>query len=124
MSQSPSLGLMVMWFVIVLALIPISLWVLKRSGVAGAVSRAEGCAMRTVGQHVLGQGQRLVTVEVGQGDQRTWLVLGVTPHSIQTVHTMAPQGSAPQDAAVPAPAFAQLLGQWAQRGKQPGQGGA
>ena len=88
MSQSPSLGLMVMWFVIVLALIPISLWVLKRSGVAGQMARTDAAAMRTVGQHVLGQGQRLVTVEVGQGDDRRWLVLGVTPGAITPLHSM------------------------------------
>ena len=120
MSQSPSLGLMVMWFVIVLALIPISLWVLKRSGVAGQMARTDVAAMRTVGQHVLGQGQRLVTVEVGQGEHRTWLVLGVTPHSIQTEHTKPAQAEvdlAPAQAA----GFAHVLGQLRQRGQTSGE---
>ena len=31
---------------------------------------------------------RLVTVEVGQGEQRQWLVLGVTPQGITALHTM------------------------------------
>lgn len=109
MSQSPSLGLMLTWFVVVLALIPLSLWVLKRSGMAQGTVRADGHAMRTVAQHVLGQGQRVVTIEVGQGDERTWLVLGVTPHSIQTLHTMAPQAEAAP--AVVSAGFAQVFDQ-------------
>ena len=109
MSQSPSLGMMLTWFVVVLALIPLSLWVLKRSGMAQGAMRADGHAMRTVAQHVLGQGQRVVTIEVGQGDDRTWLVLGVTPHSIQTLHTMSPQAEATPVAT--ATGFAQVLDQ-------------
>jgi flagellar protein FliO/FliZ len=106
MSQSPSLGLMVMWFLVVLALIPVSLWVLKRSGMAqGRLGQTGG--MRTIAQHAIGPGQRIVTVEVGEGEHRTWLVLGVTAHSIQTLHTLPPQAEAP--AAAPQPGFAALL---------------
>ena len=65
--------------------------------------------IKTVGQLNLGPGQRLLTVEVGQGEDRTWLVLGVTGQSIQTLHTMAPQ-AAPEPAAAPVhPGFAALL---------------
>ena len=43
-----------------------------------------------------------------QGDERKWLVLGVTPAGINTLHTMPPQGDVPS---VPqhALSFAQLL---------------
>ena len=59
----------------------------------------------------------VVTVEVGQGEDRRWLVLGVTPQGISTLHTMAPQaeaaGSVPRTAQ---PAFAQLLQRLRQNG--------
>jgi len=104
-------GMSVVWFVLIVALIPLSLWALKRSGLAtGAMAGAKAAApIKTVGQLNIGPGQRLMTVEVGQGEARTWLVLGVTGQSIQTLHTMAPQ--APVDTAEPAvpPGFAALL---------------
>ena len=64
-------------FVLILALIPAALWLLKRTpmgGVAGGIA-----PMRVVGALPLAPNQRLVTVEVGQGEQRRWLVLGVSP---------------------------------------------
>lgn len=106
-------GMSVVWFVLIVVLIPVSLWVLKRSGLAtGAMGVAGAKAqalIKPVGQLNLGPGQRLVTVEVGQGDDRTWLVLGVTAQHIQTLHTMAPQ--APVEPATPTvhPGFAALL---------------
>jgi flagellar protein FliO/FliZ len=57
----------------------------------------------------LSPSQRVVTIEVGQGEERRWLVLGVTPSSINTLHSMAPQGDAPLAVPGAAPAFAQLL---------------
>ena len=109
-------GASFLWFVFVLALIPASLWLLKRSGLAHGLAGGLGgpgvaAPMKTVGQLNLGPGQRLVTVEVGQGDERTWLVLGVTGQNIQTLHTMAPQAPAEAAAGAPAvhPAFATLL---------------
>ncbi len=104
-------GMSVLWFVLIVGLIPLSLWALKRSGLAtGAATGNKAQALiKPVGQLNIGPGQRLVTVEVGQGDDRTWLVLGVTGQSIQTLHTMPPQVVA--DAATPAvhPGFAALL---------------
>jgi flagellar protein FliO/FliZ len=47
---------------------------------------------------------------VGQGEDRKWLVLGVTAQNITTLHTMAPQAEAPAAGAGPVPQFAQLLG--------------
>ncbi|MDO9286387.1 MAG: flagellar biosynthetic protein FliO [Aquabacterium sp.] len=99
-------------FALILALIPAALWLLKRTPLGGAAS---GTAMRLVGALPLAPNQRIVTVEVGSGDDRRWLVLGVTPAGINTLHTLAPQADAPVAAAPALPAFAQLL-QRQQRG--------
>ena len=105
-------GASLLWFLFVLALIPASLWLLKRSGLAtGLAGGVQAAApMKAVGQLNLGPGQRLLTVEVGQGEARTWLVLGVTGQQIQTLHTMAPQAAElqPTEDSVH-PAFATLL---------------
>jgi flagellar protein FliO/FliZ len=77
-------------FAIVIALIPLALWLLKRTPIGGA---AQGKSMRTVGVLPLSASQRVVTVEVGEGTERRWLVLGVTAQSITALHTMAPQES-------------------------------
>lgn len=94
-----------MWFVAVVAAIPLVLWLLKRTplGAGGG-----GGMLRHVAVLPLSGSQRVVTIEVGHGDTRRWLVLGVTPHSISTLHTMAPQG---ESTVVPTPTatFAQLL---------------
>ena len=94
-------------FVLILALIPAALWLLKRSalGTAGA----GGAGMRLVGSLALSPSQRLLTVEVGSGDERRWLVLGVTAAGIQTLHTLPPQAELPAPSAPGLPLFAQLL---------------
>jgi flagellar protein FliO/FliZ len=97
-----------LWFAVVVAAIPLALWLLKRSPVGGM---AQGQGLRCVGVLPLSGTQRIVTVEVGRGEDRRWLVLGVTPGSITTLHTMAPQGEADAGAAVTMPAtFADWLG--------------
>jgi flagellar protein FliO/FliZ len=63
--------------------------------------------MRTVAMLPISANQRLLTVEVGSGDERKWLVLGVSPGGIHTLHTMAPQ-ALPEAAGAAGP-FAQLL---------------
>ena len=100
-----------MWFVAILVAIPLVLWLLKRTPLGGAGSGGPGLP-RTVGVTMLAPQQRLVTVEVGHGEDRLWLVLGVTPQGIRTLHTMTPQApalpaasSAPQGAA-----FSQMMG--------------
>jgi flagellar protein FliO/FliZ len=100
-----------LWFAAIVALIPVALWLLKRTPL-GAFGGASGQQqLRSVAQLPLSPSQRIVTIEVGQGESRRWLVLGVTPHSISTLHTMEPQPDLPPLAAAPAlPAFAQLLG--------------
>jgi flagellar protein FliO/FliZ len=95
-----------LWFIAIIAMIPCALWLLKRSSVGGATGHG---VMRSVAALPLSASQRIVTVEVGQGDERRWLVLGVTAQSITTLHTMAPQAESPTAATPAAPAFAQLL---------------
>lgn len=96
-----------LWFVAIVAMIPLALWLLKRTPLGAGAGTA---GMRTVAMLPLSASQRIVTVEVGTGDHRTWLVLGVTPGSIQTLHTMLPQDEPPPPV-LPNPntAFAQLL---------------
>ncbi len=78
-------------FAFVVALIPIALWLLRRT----PLGAAHGGPVRVVAALPLAPNQRLVTVEVGHGDERRWLVLGVTPQGISTLHAMAPQADAP-----------------------------
>jgi flagellar protein FliO/FliZ len=92
-------------FALVVALIPVALWLLRRSPIGAAA--AGGRALRSVQTLPLSASQRIVTIEVGQGAERRWLVLGVTPSTITPLHTMAPQDD---PAASPAPPpFGDLL---------------
>ncbi len=96
-----------LWFVVIVAAIPFALWLLKRTplGTAGGAG-----VMKSVAMLPLSTSQRIVTVEVGSGDERRWLVLGVTPSAITTLHTMTP--ATPAEAtpgAVPPAIFAQLF---------------
>ena len=96
-----------LWFIAIIALIPLALWLLKRTPMGGATAHG---LMRSVAVLPISPNQRIVTVEVGQGDQRSWLVLGVTPHNITTLHQMAPQADAAgQAGAAAVTGFAQIL---------------
>ena len=55
---------------------------------------------RLVSTLSLGPQQKVVTVEVGPENARVWLVLGVTPQSIQCLHT-TPAESALASGALP-----------------------
>jgi flagellar protein FliO/FliZ len=111
------------WFFGVIALIPLVLWMVKRSPMGSGLVQGP---VRQVGVMPLSTTQRLVTIEVGQGDDRLWLVLGVTPHSISTLHTMVPGTPAPGllpgaaglagQAVTPQTTFAQLLQRMQGRG--------
>ncbi len=99
-----------LWFAAVVAAIPAVLWLLKRTPLAGAGGAAG--TPRAVAVLPLSAQHKLVTVEVGQGQERLWLVLGVSPQGIRTLHTMAAQTAAPPPEGVapqPAATFAQLL---------------
>jgi len=94
-----------LWFIAIIVMIPAALWLLKRTPMGGGATQG---LVRSVAMLPLSTSQRIVTVEVGQGDQRQWLVLGVTASNITTLHTMAPQAEAPA-VGMPVPPFAQLL---------------
>ncbi|RZI84436.1 MAG: flagellar biogenesis protein [Rubrivivax sp.] len=85
-----STGMLVFWFVFIIALIPVTLFVLKKSGLAKGAIGSGDAVLKTVSHLSLGPGQRIVTVELGAGDQKTWLVLGVTAQSITTLHSLQP----------------------------------
>ena len=83
-----------LWFAAIVAAIPLVLWLVKRSPLGGGMTGAAGAPMRTVGALALSPSQRVVTVEVGEGEARTRLVLGVTPQQITLLHQLPP--GAPQ----------------------------
>jgi flagellar protein FliO/FliZ len=101
-----------LWFAFVVGLIPLALWLLKRSRL---VPLASSGPMRSVASLPIAPGQRLVTVEVGSGEERRWLVLGVTAQSITTLHSMPPQAELPPPP--PPPSFEQMLATL--RGRRP-----
>jgi flagellar protein FliO/FliZ len=71
---------------LVLAAVAGSAWLLRRfsPGQIGA-----GGAVKVIGGVALGPKERLVLVEIGE----TWLVLGVAPGQVNTLHTLAkPEG--------------------------------
>jgi flagellar protein FliO/FliZ len=108
----------VLWFCAIVVAIPVVLWLLKRTPLGGAGGAG---VMKSVAMLPLSTSQRIVTVEIGSGDERRWLVLGVTPGAITTLHTMTPQPlEAPAPGAQPATPFAQVL----QRLGRPGGGDA
>ena len=95
-----------LWFIAIIVMIPVALWLLKRTPMGGAGSQG---VMRSIAVLPISPSQRIVTVEVGTGEGRRWLVLGVTPQAISTLHSMEPQGDLPPSQATPLPPFAQLL---------------
>jgi flagellar protein FliO/FliZ len=101
-----------LWFGLVVALIPVALWLLKRTPLGAGASSG---AMRSVATLPVSASQRIVTVEVGSGAARRWLVLGVSPQSITTLHTMEPQAEALPAVAEASTPFAQLLGRMRSR---------
>ena len=101
-----------LWFGAIVALIPITLWFLKRTPLGGAGGAG---VMKSIAALPLSTSQRIVTIEVGSGAEKRWLVLGVTPSSITTLHSMAAQDVASTPGVgtqAVHPAFAQILGRF------------
>ena len=110
-----------MAFVLVIALIPLALWMMKRAGIGGAVGPA-GSVLRHVSQLSLGTSQRVTVVEIAVGAERHWLVLGVTGERVtQLASYPAPDGAATPSAPAHTTAVNQLIARW--RGATGAQGG-
>jgi flagellar protein FliO/FliZ len=95
-----------LWFGAIVVLIPLALWLLKRTPLGGGAGSGP---VRHVAALPLSASQRVAIVEVGSGSERRWLVLGVSGQSIHTLHTMAPQDEGAPSPADPGAGFAQLL---------------
>jgi flagellar protein FliO/FliZ len=105
----PNAGQSLLWFLFIIALIPLALWMLKRTPLGGMGGLGVAGVTRVVSTTSLGPQQRLITVEVGSGEARQWLVLGVTPHSITALHTLPPQETLTPTAPRAPLSFAALL---------------
>lgn len=90
--QMPSTSALapVFWFIFIIALIPITLLLLKRTTLLRSISSAPQ-VLRHIAALSISPNQRLVVVEVGGSQERQWLVLGVTAQNITLLHTMDPQ---------------------------------
>ena len=88
--------------VLVVAAILASAWLARRAGLV----RGGGNLLKQVAALPLGARQSVVVIEV----DKTWLVVGVSPNQLTTLHTM-PAGELPEGASLPASAFAAKLGQ-------------
>lgn len=95
-----SLLRVVIGLMLVLAAILAPGWLARRAGLG---QRGAGTLLRQVAAHPLGPRQSVVIIEV----ENTWLVLGVSPGQITTLHTL-PAGQTPQVEPVN---FAHKLGQ-------------
>jgi flagellar protein FliO/FliZ len=97
-------------FLLVIALIPLALWLMKRAGVGGAPT---GGVLRHVAQLGLGASQRVTVVEIAVGAERHWLVLGVTGERVTQLASY-PAPDIAQTASAPAHAAAvnQLIARW------------
>ncbi len=99
-STGPSLAPLIALFLLVLALIPAAVWLLKRMNPAQATAST---GLRVVAQLSLGPRERVVVLEAGE----RWLLLGVTASSIQRIGTL-PKGEE-DDLPAQASAFAAIL---------------
>jgi flagellar protein FliO/FliZ len=96
----PSLGPLLLAMLLVVALIPVAIWMLKRLGPA---QHAQVAGLKIVAQLPLGPRERIVVLEAGE----RWLLLGVTPTTITRIGTL-PKGEQPPTPAAIA-SFASLL---------------
>ncbi|RII99464.1 flagellar biosynthetic protein FliO [Achromobacter sp. K91] len=89
--------------ILVVAAILASAWLARR---AGLTQRGGGNLLRQVASLPVGPRQSIVVVEF----ENTWLVVGVGPNQLNTLHTL-PAGQLPEASTLPAAAFAAKLGQ-------------
>lgn len=89
--------------VVVLATVALVAWLLKRLA-PGHISA--GGALKLVGGIAVGPKERVVVVEVGD----TWLVLGVAPGQVRSLHQMPKIESDLAGNSTPSPRFSEWLG--------------
>lgn len=82
----------VLAFVAAIAALP---WLIKRLQQRQALARTGDVTTRVLSAVAVGAHQRVVTVEVGEGEHKTRLVLGVTAQQINCLHVL---GTSPQPA--------------------------
>ncbi|KAF1047642.1 FliO/MopB family protein [Xylophilus sp.] len=108
--------LIVIAFVAALAALP---WFVRRLQQQRLLGGAAGAgAARVVSALAVGPQQRVVTVEVGPAHARAWLVLGVTPQTVQCLHTVPLSPGAAPAAPPPQAPFAGELAR-VQQAEQP-----
>jgi len=90
----------VVLFIVLLALLPLAIRWVQRRQPGGATA---GAASRIISALSVGPQQRVVTVEIGPEDARTWLVLGITAQNITCLHSI-PVVQTPARSSVFAPA--------------------
>lgn len=88
---------------LVLAVIALVAWMLKRMN---AIQQGSGNLLKVLSATSIGQRERLVLVEV----KDTWLVIGVGPGQIRTLHTLdRPEDFTPDDKSAEKKGFANIL---------------
>ena len=106
-------------FIGVLLMIPVTLWLMRRAGVGGSTNNQ---LLRTVSSLALSPSQKVVVVELMQGAQSRWLVLGVSGDRITPLTTIDAPAEVPVAIREPqAPSVSQLLERFRQ-GQRPEDG--
>lgn len=95
--SSGSIVQIIFSLLLVLAAIVLVAWLLKRMNVA---QQGSGNLLKVLGGVAIGQRERIVLVEM----QDTWLVVGVGPGQIRTLHTLQKPDGAGQDTTAPSQA--------------------
>ena len=112
---TPSFGGLFQVFIaliVVIAAIAGSAWLMRRFG---PTQMGPGGAMRVIGGVMIGPRERLVLVEVND----TWLIIGVAPGHVSSVHSMPrpPHAEQTTQAMLNQPAFGDWLKEaWRKRG--------
>lgn len=101
--SSGNIAQIIFSLLLVLAVIALVAWMLKRMN---AVRQGSGNLLKVLGATSVGQRERIVLVEV----KDTWLVIGVGPGQIRTLHTLdRPEDFAPDDKPAEKNRFANIL---------------
>lgn len=107
--MSSSLGSSLFAFIAVIAMIPVALWLLKRSQTGIQSAQAH---LKTVAVLPMGTRERIALVEV----DGKWILVGVTAQSIQTLSVLdRPEGAdatAPVGPLAPRGSFASIMETW------------